>query len=206
MAAERATRKVLANELAGLRSRAADLEAELAHATRSIEGLQTRYRKADQARQQAVKLLKAAQSRADQPSNLDGPAFLDGEEQFRHEVYCEWVQRIPAAEKADKKLADYLLGPEFLDSVEQVKGVSRAKIVAVVVEVLTDQVQHIAGRDLHPLRSGGPGSPYVSRSDGATCWRVALQRETAAARRLHYWRTRDSYEFSRVVHHDDYRP
>ena len=83
---------------------------------------------------------------------------------------------------------------------------SRAKIVSVVVEVLTDQVQHLAGRDVHQLRAGGAGSPYVRRSDGAACWRVALQRESAAARRLHYWRTRSGYEFSRVVIHDDYRP
>ncbi len=76
-----------------------------------------------------------------------------------------------------------------------------------VVEVLTDQAKHIAGRDLHQLRAGEAGSPYVRRAaDGATCWRVALQRESAAARRLHYWRTPDGYEFSRVVLHDDFRP
>lgn len=207
LAAERATRKALAGELAVLRARAAELEAELARATRAIEQLQTRYRGADLARQRLAKQLKAAQSRADQPAPVAGPLFLDPEEQFRFEVTCEWAQRIPAAEKAAKPLAPYVLAPGFLDSVDQLEGVSRAKVVAVVVEVLTGQVQHIAGRDLHQLRTGGPGSPYLRRaSDGATCWRVALQRESAAARRLHYWRTPDGYEFSRVVVHDDYRP
>lgn len=206
LAAERATRKALADELAGLRTRAAQLEAELTHATRSVEQLQTRYRGADLARQRAVRQLKSAQSRADQPSSVDGQVFLDPEDQFRHAVTCEWVQRIPAAEKASKPLAEYVLAPGFLDSIEQLEGISRAKIVAVVVEVLTEQVQHLAGRDLHQLRTGDAGSPYVRRPDGATCWRVALQRESAAARRLHYWRTRDGYEFSRVILHDDYRP
>ncbi len=206
LAAERATRTALADELTGLRARAAELEAELARATRAIEQLQTRYRGADLARQRLARELKSAQSRADQPARSAGPLFLDPEEQFRHEVTCEWAQRIPAAEKADKPLASYVLGPDFLDSVDQLEGISRAKVVAVVVEVLTGQVQHLAGRDLHPLRTGAAGSPYVRRPDGGTCWRVALQRDSAAARRLHYWHTQDGYEFSRVVLHDDYRP
>ncbi|WP_307871158.1 hypothetical protein [Micromonospora sp. C72] len=206
LAAERATRKALADELTGLRARAADLEAELTQATRSIGQLQTRYRGADLARQRLIKQLKSAQSRAGQSADAEGPLFLDPEDQFRYEVTCEWAQRVPAAEKAAKPLATYVVAPGFLDSIEQVEGVSRAKVVAVVVEVLTGQVQHIAGRDVHQLRSGSAGSPYVRRADGATCWRVALQRESAAARRLHYWRTQDGYEFSRVVLHDDYRP
>ncbi|MGC5022958.1 hypothetical protein [Micromonospora sp. DT47] len=206
LAAERATREALSKDLAGLRDRAAELENELAHATRVIEKLQTRYRGADLARQRAVKQLKSAQSRTDHATSMDWQAFVDAEEQFRYEVYCEWVRRIPAAEKSSKPLAEYVLAAGFLDSVEQLEGISRAKIVAVVVEVLTDQVQHLAGRDVHQLRTGGGGSPYVRRPDGATCWRVALQRESAAARRLHYWRTPHGYELSRVALHDDYRP
>ncbi|MET9300651.1 hypothetical protein ABZX66_15120 [Micromonospora aurantiaca] len=186
LAAERATRKALADELTGLRARAADLEAELTQATRSIGQLQTRYRGADLARQRLVKQLKSAQSRADQPAAAEGPLFLDPEDQFRYEVTCEWAQRVPAVEKATKPLATYVVAPGFLDSIQQMEGISREKVVAVVVEVLTGQAQHIAGRDVHQLRSGSAGSPYVRRADGATCWRVALQRESAAARRLHY--------------------
>lgn len=206
LAAERATRKGLADELARLRERAAALEDELTTATRRIKRLQTCYRRADLARQRADKELKVLQSRVEQPPEGANPAFLDPEEQFRHEVYLEWARRIPAAEKARKPPADYVLGPDFLRSLDDVQGISRSKVVAVVVEVVTDQVQHLAGRDLHQLRMGSVGNPYVSRDDGATCWRVALQRESAAARRLHYWHTRDGYELSRVVLHDDYRP
>jgi hypothetical protein len=137
---------------------------------------------------------------------VNAPAFLDLVDQFRHEVYCEWTQRIPAAEKASKRLADFVLDPGFLDSIEQLEGVSRSKVVAVVVEVLTGQVQHLPSREAHQLRVGDAGSRYVTRADGATCWRVALQQDSPAARRLHYWRTRDRYEFSRVVLHNDYRP
>ncbi|HEX6969692.1 MAG TPA: hypothetical protein VF174_12905 [Micromonosporaceae bacterium] len=205
LAAEQNTRKALAEELAVLRSRAADLEEQLIEATRTIQSLQTSYRNADRRRQQAVRELKALQRR-EEPSAPVGPEFLDPEEQFRYEVYCEWARRIPAAEKASKPLADYKLAPGFLKSIEEIEGISRAKIIAVVVEVLTGQAQHLDGRDVHKLRTGGPGSPYVTRSDGAACWRVALQRESAAARRLHYWEKGNTYEFSRVVLHDDYRP
>ncbi|MGW0434107.1 hypothetical protein ACWDV4_16400 [Micromonospora sp. NPDC003197] len=206
LAAERATRKALADELTGLRLRAAELEDDLATANRSIEQLQTRYRNADRARQQALKQLKSTQGRTDPPRDRGDQLFLDPEEQFRYEVSGEWAQRIPAAEKAEKPLAPYTLGPDFLPSIDQVEGVNRAKVVAVVVEVLTEQVQRMPGRDLHRLRDGLAGSSYVCRPDGATCWRVALQRNTAAARRLHYWRTSNGFEFSRVVLHDDYRP
>ncbi|GAB2955661.1 hypothetical protein GCM10027280_50230 [Micromonospora polyrhachis] len=206
LAAERATRRALADELAGLRLRAAELEEDLAHANRSIEQLQTRYRNADRVRQQAAKQLKSLQGRAEPPRDRVDQLFLDSEEQFRYEIFCEWAQRIPAAEKAERPLAPYTLGPDFLASIDQAEGVSRVKVVAVVVEVLTEQVQRMVGRDLHRLRDGLAGSSYVSRPDGATCWRVALQRNAAAARRLHYWRTPHGYEFSRVVLHDDYRP
>ncbi len=36
-----------------------------------------------------------------------GPAFLDPADQFRHEVYLEWLARIPAASKAAMPLPEY---------------------------------------------------------------------------------------------------
>ncbi|MEH0934014.1 hypothetical protein [Micromonospora psammae] len=74
-----------------------------------------------------------------------------------------------------------------------------------VVEVLTDQVQHLAGRDVHQLRAGGAGGSYVHRADGATRWPVALQRD-AAAHRLHYWRTPDESRSPGWPSMTEYRP
>jgi hypothetical protein len=194
LAAERSTRIALAGELAGLRAQAADLESQLDRAERAVEKLQTRYRNADRKRQIADRRARTAE-------------FLDPEEQFRYEVRQEWAERIPATDKAERPLAAYTLGPEFLASLDRVEGVKRAKVVAVVVEVLTGLVQHLAGREPHQLREGsGGGSAYYSRADGATCWRVALQRDVPAARRLHYWRAGEKYELSRVALHDDFRP
>ena len=47
----------------------------------------------------------------------------------------------------------------------------------------------------------------MTRPDGATCWRVALQVKAPQARRLHYWQLSNGLvELSSVRQHDDYRP
>jgi hypothetical protein len=192
--AERDRVTALATELDALRRHAAGLERERDQARRKVEQLQSRYRNAERARQKSARDLDAA------------PAFTDPAEQFRWDVHCEWVRRIPAAEKPFRQLKEFDIGPEFLASVERVEGVPRGKIASVVVEVLTGHAEHSAGRVPHQLRSGPAGSPYVTRPGGGTCWRVALHTNTPAARRLHYWRTGDRFELSRVVLHDDFRP
>ncbi|WP_454293358.1 hypothetical protein [Salana multivorans] len=135
-------------------------------------------------------------------------AFLDPAEQLRFEVYLAWASRIPAGDKAARPLREYRVGPVFLDSLETLEGVRRGKVVDVVVEVLTGLAKEMEGRDLHRLRTGDSGgSPYRVREDGAVGWRAALQRETASARRLHYWECPDgTVELSRVVKHDDMEP
>ena len=171
-----------------------------------LENLQERYRKVDQARIKAVKELRSVSGRLE-ADIADGPYFLDPEEEFRFEVYVEWVRRIAPAEKANMPLADYDIGPAFLASVDAVDGISRAKIVAVVVEVLTGLAATLGSRDMHVLREGNePIGPAMTRADGGVCWRVALQRESPSARRLHFWKIGDRVELSRVVLHDDFRP
>ena len=117
------------------------------------------------------------------------------------------MRLIPAAQKAELPLATYSLGPDFLDTVSAVQGVERSKVVRVVVEVLTGLADRLDGREKHALRTGASGgSPAVRREDGWTCWRVALQRDSPAARRLHVWQRGKEYEFSRVGNHDEFRP
>lgn len=142
------------------------------------------------------------------PQDPLGEAFSDPEEQLRFEVHLAWARRIPAGQKAELALRRYALGPRFLASLDELEGVARSKVVDVLVEVLTGLAPQLAGRDLHQLRTGDGGDdPVWVREDGATCWRAALQRETASARRLHYWELVDgTVELSRVVKHDDTRP
>ncbi|MCD5313389.1 hypothetical protein [Kineosporia babensis] len=133
--------------------------------------------------------------------------FTDAEERFRFDVTVCWARRIPAGEKAGRPLAGYRLGPRFVASLDETPGLDRGKVIDVVVEVLTGLAGTSAGRQMHALRTGVGGNDQpVRRDDGATCFRVALQRNAPQARRLHFWKVSDGIEFSRVVLHDDYEP
>ena len=199
-----ATRKALADELAGLRARAADLEDELDRARQIIEGLQTRYRSADLKRQQAAAKLRSLQGRAEPVD--ESTLFLDPEEQFRYEVLREWAQRVPAARRPASRAPRTSSPPALWRASPRSRGQPGEGGVGGGRSSPT-QARRIAGRDLHQLRAGEAGSPYVRRAaDGATCWRVALQRESATARRLHYSRTPTVRVLARPVLHDDFRP
>jgi hypothetical protein len=131
--------------------------------------------------------------------------FLDLAEQFEFDVHDRWARRILATEKADRPLRPYRLGARFLESLREVEGIDRAKVADVVVDVLTGLAENSSGRDMHPLRAGNStGEPL--RHEGYTCWRVAIQRRSPAARRLHFWRSADDIVLSRVVLHDDFEP
>ncbi len=188
------------HELDDLRRQLEEVEAKLratedAHAT-----LKTRYRKA----QAQAKKVSPAERTVVEPAPT-GPVFADPTEQLRHEVYLEWANRIPATEKRRTDL-EFRIGCGFIESIEQA-GADRGKVVSVMVEVLTGLAEKLDSRELHQLRSSGAGdSPTLTRADGATCWRVALQRKSPGARRMHFWRRGQAIEFSRVVLHDDFTP
>ncbi|MGW2091526.1 hypothetical protein [Promicromonospora sukumoe] len=168
------------------------------------------------AEQQATALRKARQETARLRRRLGDAGvevpeerhFADDEEQLRFEVLTEWARTIPAAEKTGRPLADYTLGPRFLDSLTDVEGVSRDRVVWTLVMVLTGLALDMNGLQVHRLRTGAGGDdPFRHRDDGAVCWRVSLQVNTPSARRLHYWKLPGgAYELSRVVLHDDVEP
>jgi len=147
---------------------------------------------------------RGAKVKADQVETL-APAFTDPADEFRHQVYLEWVRRIPAAEKPHRPLAAYTIGDGFLDSVADIEGVDRAKVIAVVVEVLTGLADTMPGREMHRLRAGlGAGTGAVDDDDLGTAWRVSLQSNTASARRLHFWRRSDGQiTLAKIGVHDD---
>ena len=137
------------------------------------------------------------------------PTFADPERGFRHTVEAAWARRIPLAEQASRDLPGYLVGPFFMESVSKLEGISVGKVADVVMELVTGIAESSTGRGLHPLRQGAGGDdPVQTRaSDGAVCWRVALQVNTPSARRLHAWRLDDGrWELSSVRKHDDFSP
>lgn len=141
-------------------------------------------------------------------TRTDRSAWPDEESWFRHEVVGTWAARTLASEKQEYPLASYVVGPRFLGSMRELGDSYTDKILRGVVDALTDRAADIAGRQLHRLREGHGGSdPYVTRSDGAVCWRLSLETNTASARRLHYWQLPGgAFELSRVVLHDDVEP
>lgn len=126
----------------------------------------------------------------------------EGPDAFDLDLFREWHARF-----GQGQLRPFVLGEGFLDSLAGLQGVSRDKVVAVVVEVLAGVAKDLSGREQHPLRTGSGGDdPQRVRDDGAKAWRVALQRETPNARRLHYWERADgTVEPARVGVHDDLR-
>ncbi|WP_444663601.1 hypothetical protein ACT17Q_15675 [Cellulomonas sp. CW35] len=178
------------------------LESENARLRRDRDNLRTRLRTSGSQRRKAE---RAARGPGDDLDLAD--LFSDPVEQFRFEVHLEWARRIPAGQKAELPLRDYDIGSSFLPSLEQLQGVERAKVVSVVVEVVTGLAAGLDSRELHPLRTDrSGGSPTVRRPGGATCMRVALQRNSPAARRMHFWQLGDHVELSRVTQHDDMTP
>lgn len=139
------------------------------------------------------------------PAETSRVRFADREQGFRFLVEQAWATRIPPSEQAQCPLPRVVFGDLFLDSVEQLTGISAEKIADVVMEVLTGKAQQSAGRALHRLRvDEGGGSPQVVRSDGARAWRANLQTNTPSARRLHYWELPDgTIELAKVGLHDD---
>lgn len=206
-------------DLGDLRRRVGDLEEENRRLEKRVQDqrsqLRTEKQRAQKADRERARRSEAGGGDGTGPDPApSGPLFLAPAEQeaydveqFRNEVYTEWARRIPPGDKSERPLGPYEVGPDFLGSLRTLEGISRDKVVRVVVEVLTGLAEELDGRQLHELRQGKAGnSPPVTRDGGWTCYRAALQRETPGARRLSYWRRGNEFELSRVVHHDDMNP
>ena len=141
-------------------------------------------------------------------ARTDRAAWPDEEAWLRHEVTCTWAERTGAFDKTRHPLKDYTVGPTFMSSLNELGDKYTDKVLRVVVDVLAGRAAEIPSRELHRLRQGPGGSdPYVTRVDGASCWRVNLESNTASARRLHYWQLPGGQiELSRVGIHDDVAP
>jgi len=211
--AARAKVERLERDLFDATARIAPADREIADLRRAVQEHRDEIQRLrGQVARQKTQLRTRLQSAGKAKRSAAGPAEaadsvpLEPERQFRLDVYDAWLTRYSLPEREEHPLAPYRLGPEFLATLEAVKDVKRGKVVQVVVEVLTGLADHLVGRDRHSLRTGrGGDDPQAQREDGALAWRVALQRGTASARRLHYWQLGNRIELSRVALHDDMR-
>ncbi|MHA6523538.1 hypothetical protein [Tessaracoccus sp. G1721] len=196
--------EVTADVVDGLLREQRQLVEELRRARAALGALHEETR---ELRQQLREEVRRKKSRA-RPSVVDDVLFTTEAEQLDFEIRQLWAYTVPAGEKDRYPLAPWRYGAGFFETLNTVQGVSRAKVVEVMVQVLTGRDAELASRELHQLRSGrGGDDPPVTRSGGETCWRVSLQSNTPSARRLHYWKCADAtIEFSSVRLHDDVRP
>lgn len=189
----------LTQENRQLARRSAELQDQLDAQKDEAKRLRTEMRKAGQ----------VAKRRARSGELSDGSAFLDPAEQFRHEVYMTWVEKIPASEKVDRPLpVNYSMSDHFFETLAEMPPAVVKKVPEVVVEVLTGIALASVGRETHALRSSAGGdAPPVTRANGTeVCMRTAVQKDSPGAARLHWWRGGTSIELASVRHHDDVKP
>jgi hypothetical protein len=202
LAALRQERDLLLGEL-----RRADTR--VTKASRTMATLKTDLRNAKERAAGYEKELLEAQQRLTSRAVLgDETLFADPRAQLTFDVEVTWAYRTLPGEKVKWPLRTWQVGGHFLSSWAEVQGVDRAKVVDVIVDVLTGRVEQQPTRQLHQLRDGSGGNDRpVVRPDGATCWRVSLQHRTPSARRLHFWRLKDgSVELSSIRLHDNMTP
>ena len=147
------------------------------------------------------------EARANDRLANDQALFLDEREQLEFEIRLAWARMTLPAEKNLYPLKPWSYSPQFFDTLRTMQGISRDKIVEVIVYVLTGRDSELASRERHQLRTGpgGDDPPRTRKGGSETCWRVSLQQKSASARRLHYWVCQDgSLELASVRLHDDF--
>lgn len=152
---------------------------------------------------------KDREARAQDRLVSDQALFLDEREQLEFEIKLAWARMTQPTEKALYPLKRWSYSDQFFPTLRAVQGhgISREKIVEVIVYVLTGRDRELASCELHRLRTGpgGDDPPRTRKGGSETCWRVSLQQKSASARRLHYWACQDgSIELASVRLHDDF--
>ncbi|GAA4377226.1 hypothetical protein [Paeniglutamicibacter cryotolerans] len=201
-AENRALRAEDAEGLARLNAAAVE---ELAHARADLgKARDANRRQAELLNKAQEKARKAARSTALAPADARAH-FEDPDDALRHEIYLAWVSRVPAAEKPTYPWdPGFLIGPRFTASYFGHEPALRAKTAKALVDLVTHRAERMPAREVHPKRTGpGGDDPQQVRADGAACWRMSVEVNVAAARRVHYWKLPDGrIELHELVAHD----
>lgn len=171
-----------------LRDELADAHAALVEATSELADLRDRNRADRERLMKAQQKVREAEKPRGAGAAVQARVFAGDEDQFRHELYLQWTERVQASEKSRYPLLGYTLGPKFLGSYFGHPADLRSKALRAVVDLLTGRAERMPGRDVHPLRAGsGPEEPqWFREGDGAACWRMSVEGNTPASRRIHY--------------------
>nr|WP_315566383.1 hypothetical protein [Arachnia propionica] len=127
--------------------------------------------------------------------------YSDPEKQFRWEVEYEWLTGNPEEERGES-LNSYIIGEGFLDSMEAELLRGRAKIIQVVVDILSGHAWD--RRKTHQFIIPGKSVIQKAIPEGAVPWRTYVKRGAPGAARLTWWQYPDgTIELVHVGHHDD---
>lgn len=136
-----------------------------------------------------------------------GNEFTDPADQLDLEIRVAWAQNVDAADKADHPLR-FSYGPGFLESVVgtvQSTEALRWKLPSTLAWAASGYEERLTRRHAYRTTEAGGSPQRVRGRDGAKAFRADLETNTAAARRLHYWKLPDgTVEFHSVNVHDDF--
>ncbi|HEX2893597.1 MAG TPA: hypothetical protein VHO29_06295 [Marmoricola sp.] len=204
----------LTAEIAGLKRDVVNLKTQMLAGADEREQLRFLLDQAERRANKAENDLKSARARLRRATSTsksespagNGPRFADPEQGFQYLVLTQWATRTLPSEQRDRPLADFLIGPRFLESLERLEGIKAEKVADVAFEIVTGLALQLPSREVHQLRTGSGGDdPVRVRDDGATAWRASLQVSTPSARRIHYWvLPSGQIELARVAAHDDF--
>lgn len=197
-----AERDAARREAAALLSVAASVEANVYRVEGQLEQARTQLRQKDETIRELRGQHKNGPDSRSLPSGPD--LFADPEEAFRFDIMLAWATRLTAADKVAFPLSDYVVGPEFLPSLEAIQGIDRRKVIEIAADVVCGRAKDSTTHAPRAYRTAEDASaPQRVRDDGAAAFRVHLQNNTPAARRLHYWQLRDRrIELWNVATHD----
>jgi hypothetical protein len=127
---------------------------------------------------------------------------------FNEELRRAWIGRYKPADREEKyplNFERFGYADGFFASIkgENISEDEIKKTVRVMLDIATGRnaVEHIHTVHEKFIKLGGQ---QESRSDGALLWRVHLEKDVPAAKRLHYWLRKDGFiDFGWIANHDD---
>ena len=134
--------------------------------------------------------------------------WASDEDWFNEELRRAWIGRYMPSERVKNyplNFEKFGYAENFFESVnsEKLSEEEVKKTVRVMLDIATgrNSVEH--KHTVHE-KFTHLGGPQESRSDGALLWRVHLEKDVPAAKRLHYWLRKDGFiDFGWVANHDD---
>ncbi len=190
------TEHQLAENVRQLRRSRAESDAVLARAEAAEASLAT-------AEQQLVALKLAGLDEVE----LEMVASMDSDARMHRLISREWITALQAADRREYPLGGYILGSQFIASVEDRRIVTLlARVAFACAMVACGRAGELSGLESHSWREGkmsGSGEdPQAVRADGGKAWMCNLGHGRGAPR-LIYWVLPDGQtEFEAVRNHD----